>query len=114
MTQVYAFPPSELSFSHASGVLRLQASSGQTASINITIAAPIDATNQLDYRMFVESFSGNDIFVMHGANEIGETNSAGDTNGSNTATDGGQIITITSAGPCNHVLSSFTFDVAPE
>lgn len=114
MPQVYEFPPADLSFDQADAVLRMSATEGNTVSIVIDIAAPIEQGNQLDYRMFVESFDGENISVRHSGNEIGYADSQGDGNGSQTALDGGQQALITSEGPCNHVISSFTFDVNPD
>lgn len=115
MPQVYEFPPEELSFDNARDIWELSATENNTVSLVIAIDAPIAQGNQLDWRMFVDSFSGNDISVYHGTTDlIGQVNSAGDANGSQTAFGDAATVLITSEGPCNHVISSFTFDVNPD
>lgn len=112
MAEVFSFPASTPSFDNAAPAWLLKADSDEAASITIPVG-PFYAGNQLDYRVFVEIFDGNDIDVCAGSLVIGAADSHGDTNGSNTATANGNEITIVCEGPCRHVISKFTFDVAP-
>jgi hypothetical protein len=108
--QVFAFPPLVPSFDNAAPCWQLKAASDETATITIPVGQ-FYAGQQLDYRMFVEIFDGNDIGVRHGSLRIGTADGPGDTNCSETAAANGDAITLTSEGPCHHVISSFTSEI---